>query len=172
MSESSTNNTNTTNNTNEVEKILNALLEREQEREAEYSRKMQELEVAELVRSMQDEAEALRAEYPEFDPEAELEGDVFRQLMQSGLDMKTAYEAVHLAELKEKAKAEANAKADEIRQGAEALARKKYLRPDEIGSQSVSSSSPAYRTRGVSALSKKQRADLARRSQLGEVIKL
>ena len=50
-------------------------------------------------RELRDRAEALKAEYPDFTLERELENPGFARLLNNGVDPKTAYEVVHHAEL-------------------------------------------------------------------------
>ena len=50
-------------------------------------------------RELRDRAEALKAEYPAFDLDRELEDPGFARLLNNGVDPKTAYEVVHHAEL-------------------------------------------------------------------------
>ena len=146
----------------EIEEMLSELLAREEARKEEYGRKMADYEIRELQRDLEKQADAVRADYPDFDEEKELENEVFKNLVLSGLDMKTAYEAVHLDELK--AASEADAKQAEERD----TAKKKTARPEENGSMS---SGGALFKSGVYGLSKKDRAELARRAQKGEIIR-
>ena len=150
----------------EIEEMLSELLAREEARKEEYGQKMADYEIREIQRGLERQAEAVRADYPDFDEEKELENEVFKNLVLNGLDMKTAYEAVHLDELK--AASEAKKKHAEEAASQEENVKKKAARPEENGSMSGGS---ALFKSGVYGLSKKERAELARRAQKGEIIR-
>lgn len=142
----------------EMENALKELLEREEERKRSYEEKLTDFEVKSIEKDLEREAEELKKVYPEFDREKELENGVFVNLLLAGLDMKTAYEAVHLDEIKEKAEVEKELSEEP----------KKVKRPVENGS--LGSESAIFKS-GVHALTGKDRKELAKRALRGEIIK-
>ncbi len=145
----------------EIEEELFTLQQQDAIREQSYQDKVKEIELKEIEAALEKEAEALKAEYPDFDVEAELENPVFVNLVNSGLPMKTAYEAIHLEEIKKLSAAEA---------GKKALSdyRKASKRPEENG---ISGGQGGILKSGVHSLSKGDRAELAKRARRGEVIR-
>ena len=137
----------------EIVAILENLLERENMRNADYEEKLRGFQVRGFENALLKEEAELKKTYPEFSLEKELSNDVFRKLIEAGLDMKTAFEAVHL---------------EEVRKKAEKTAEPKKKRPVENGSLGTDS---AIFKSGVYALSKKDRQELAKRAQRGEVIR-
>ena len=110
------------------------------------------------------EGERLKETYPEFNIVEESKNASFVSLVKSGIDVKTAYEAVHHNELVSKA-AEAAARNAEIK-AAETI-RQRAMRPAENG---LSSQSSAIIKNDVSKLSAVERAEIARRVSRGERI--
>jgi hypothetical protein len=131
------------------------LLKRDRERNADYEEKMKSFQIRELEENLLKEEAEVKKTYPDFSLEKELENAVFKTLVDAGLDIKTAYEAAHLDELKAKKEAE--------KQTAE-----KKRRPVENGS--LGGDSAIFKS-GVYALTKKDRAALAKRAQKGETIR-
>lgn len=145
----------------EIEEELFALSLKDQERQRDYEQRVKDMEIQKIEAQLAQEAEALRGEYPEFNVETELENPAFVRLVNSGLPMKTAYEALHLNEIKQQGAQEAGARAlEEYKRAA--------LRPDENG---ISLSQGGILKSGVHSLSKRDRAELARRARLGEIIR-
>ncbi len=110
------------------------------------------------------ESERLKETYPDFNIVEESKNASFVSLVKSGIDVKTAYEAVHHNELVSKAADEA-ARNAEIK-AAEAI-RQRAMRPAENG---LSSQSSAIIKSDVSKLSASERAEIARRVSRGERI--
>ncbi len=110
------------------------------------------------------ESEQLKEIYPDFNIFEESKNKSFVSLVQSGIDVKTAYEAVHHSELVSKAAMEA-ARTAEIK-AAEAI-KQRAMRPAENG---LSSQSSAIIKSDVSKLSPGERAEIARRVSRGERI--
>ena len=102
------------------------------------------------------EAQALTGIYPGFDVAGELQSPRFRQLLEMGLDMKTAFEATHHDTLVEEAMAYA-------------LAHGSAKRPVENGQRSLSAASTVT---GVRSMSRADRRDIIRRVSQGETIRL
>ncbi len=134
----------------EIVAILENLLEREEKRNADYEDALKGYKVREFENALLKEEAELQKAYPNFSLEKELSNDVFKKLVMAGLDMKTAFEAVHLDDVLKKKEAP------------------KKKRPVENGS--VGTDSAIFKS-GVYALSKKDRQELAKRAQRGEIIR-
>ena len=110
------------------------------------------------------EAEALKADYPNFDFKTESANRQFLGLLRSGIPVKQAYELIHMDEIKE---ASARAAAQTASEQMAAKMKSKAARPSENG---TSSQSAVIVKSDVSHLSKADRAEIARRVQRGEKI--
>lgn len=110
------------------------------------------------------EAEAMKGSYPDFDLAAESENPRFLSMLQSGVPVQTAYEVIHLDDIKAaSARTAAQAREKQVVEGIKARGQ----RPAENGA----SSQAAFVVKDdVSKLSRKDRADIARRSAMGEKI--
>lgn len=110
------------------------------------------------------EAENLKIIYPGFDFAAEAENPNFLSLLRSGVPLKQAFEVIHMDDIVAGAEAaQAAATEKQIVDGIRA----KGARPKENGSSSQS----AFLVKDdVSKLTKKDRAEIARRAALGEQI--
>lgn len=112
------------------------------------------------------EAEAARGEYPGLELDRELEDPRFLAMVCAGVGVKTAYEVTHLDEVKA-AVAQAAAREREKAVTDDILAR--GARPAENGTGAQN----ALRAKiDVARMTRAQRADIARRAGLGEVITL
>lgn len=136
----------------EIVAILEELLNREDKRKADYEDALKGYKVKEFENALLKEEAELQKTYPDFSLEKELSNNVFRKLIEAGLDMKTAFEATHLEDVLKKSKKD----------------EPKKKRPVENGS--VGTDSAIFKS-GVYALSKKDRQELAKRAQKGEVIR-
>ncbi len=136
----------------EIVAILEELLSREDKRKADYEDALKGYKVREFENALLKEEAELQKTYPDFSLEKELSNDVFRKLVEAGLDMKTAFEATHLE--------------DALKKGKKDEPKKK--RPVENGS--VGTDSAIFKS-GVYALSRKDRQELAKRAQRGETIR-
>ena len=118
-----------------------------------------------------DEAEALYAEwasgarelkkdYPDFDLAAAAKEPVFRRLLRAGVDIRSAYEATHISQVREAIRASAAAEAE-----ARTLdgVRLRGLRPNENGARPGG----AVLTGGMAGLTREQRARIAERAMRG-----
>lgn len=147
-----------------VQKILGARLKKlRQENEALQSRvaaqQEQQCRSAEhLIRSR----ESVAAVYPTYDPMREAENPVFLRLVQSGVDERTAYEAVHHRELVRCAMAYAAERA--VRQTARSIASGARVAENGGGSGAVMSNDPRR-------LTSDELADIRRRVMGGEKIR-
>ena len=110
------------------------------------------------------EGERLKETYPDFNIVEESKNASFVSLVKNGIDVKTAYEAVHHNELVSRAAEEA-ARTAEIK-AAETI-RQRAMRPAENG---LSSQSSAIVRSDVSKLSAVERAEIARGVSRGERI--
>lgn len=140
-------------------------LEREN---AQLKRQMDEVRMREnadrITAEWEKQGESLKAIYPQFDMRSEVANPKFAQLLQCGIDVKTAYEVVHKDELNMEAIQYATQHAkqqvtnDIIANG---------MRPTENG---LASQSATVVKSSVSQLTREQREDLARRARNGERI--
>ena len=110
------------------------------------------------------EAESVKNTYPSFDFKTEVQNPEFIKLLKSGVGVEHAYKMMHFDELTENAARVAAQTAD-----AQATARikSKSSRPSENG---TSSQSAAIVRSDVSTLTRKERAEIARRVARGEEI--
>ena len=140
------------------------------ERENEELRKMKNRQIGEQQANAQieawyREAEAMKSIYPSFDFKAESQNRDFLGLLRKGLPVQQAYELVHMDEIKEAtAKSAAQAAGAQM----EARIKSKASRPSENGMSSQSAA--IVRKDSVSSLSRKDRAEIAKRAQRGERI--
>ena len=144
----------------EIEEELYILQRADKEREQNFSERLKGIEIEKIEKELDAEAKALKEIYPDFDVEAELDNPTFASLVSGGLPMKTAYEVLHLEEIKKMGEEEA---------GKKALSKYKKTaqRPLENG---ISASKGGILKSGVRSLSKKDRAELAKRVAKGEII--
>ena len=112
------------------------------------------------------ESEALKAIYPGFDFDTETQNADFSKMLSVGVGVKAAYEAVHMDEIMSGAM---QYTAQRAQQQTVNNIRARGMRPDEgaMGSRAAGEA-----RLDVSKLSKKERADLARRAMAGEKITL
>lgn len=115
------------------------------------------------VDAWQQQAQEIKAEYEDFDLEAELQNPAFKAMLKAGAPMKNAYEALHMGDIK----AGVARKASEAREKQVTdNIRARGQRPTEGGSSGAGitySSDP-------SKLTAKERDELARRAERGERI--
>lgn len=121
-------------------------------------------EAAEMMKRWYDNSQELANTYPDFDMTQEIDNPKFIELVQKGVDLKTAYEVVHIADIMNREKKNA---ATEARRDVEQEYRSRDNRPYENG---LSAQSSAIIKSSVSSLSAKQRAELAKRAARGEKI--
>ena len=110
------------------------------------------------------QAEEMRALYPGFDLGAEVKNPQFVSLLKSGIPVQHAYEVIHMDEIKAGVAAmQAKATEKQVVDGIRA----KGARPQENGTAAQS----AFTVKDdVSKLSRKDRAEIARRVARGEII--
>ncbi len=133
------------------------LLRQQRQRQADES-------VQRQLRQWYGQAEEMRILYPSFDLGAEVKDPQFLSLLKSGVPVRHAYEVIHMDEIKEAAmRAQAKATEKQVVDGIRA----KGARPQENGTAAQS----AFTVKDdVSKLSKKDRAEIARRVARGESI--
>ena len=110
------------------------------------------------------EAEAVKELYPSFDFKTEAQNPEFLSLLRSGNTVEHAYKVLHFDELTQNAARVAAQTADAQ---AQARIKQKASRPSENG---TSSKSAIVVKNDVSSLTRKDRAEIARRVQRGEKI--
>lgn len=110
------------------------------------------------------EAEKVKELYPSFDFKTEAQNPEFLSLLRNGNSVEHAYKVLHFDELTQNAARVAAQTADAQ---AQARIKQKASRPSENG---TSSQSAAIVRNDVSSLTRKERAEIARRVQRGEKI--
>jgi len=112
------------------------------------------------------EGEQIKAEYPDFNLDKELQNADFRGLLKAKIPLKQAYELMHMDEIKQTA---ARSAAQQAGQRVAEKVRSRASRPAENGTSSQTGIS--YKPT-ASTWNKKDRAEVARRVERGEIIKL
>lgn len=107
-----------------------------------------------------EDAKTVQADYPDFNLDAECKNKDFVDLLSSGVGMKTAYEVVHINDVKAKV-------AQKVQSAVVNNVRSQGNRPDENGTNTQTG--VLFKT-DASKLTKEDRAEIARRAQRGEVI--
>ena len=111
------------------------------------------------------DAEGVKAMYPTFDLQTEMQNVHFRDILKKGLPMQQAFELIHMDEIRNAtAKNAAQTASEQMAANIKARA----ARPSENG---TSSKSAVIVKNDVSNLSKAYRAEIALRAQRGEKIK-
>lgn len=129
-------------------------------RTAEDERLRAQREVEASVAELNREAEALREIYPDFDLEEEVQNEEFQSMLRVNVPMKTAYEVLHLNEIKSSVAAAAE-------RNVVNNIRAKGNRPSENG---VTAQSGLTFKTDVSKLTSNDRREIARRVENGEDI--
>ena len=111
------------------------------------------------------QAEALKTRYPNFSLDAEARNPQFVRLLQSGIDVKTAFETIHHDEILSGAMMQT---AQAVRKSVTDNIKARGLRPSENGINAQAG--VVYKT-DVTKLTAKDRAEIARRASMGETIK-
>ena len=141
-------------------------LEREnQEFKAMRQRETAQQQFNQQIETWYKEADRVKELYPSFDFKAEVQNKQFLDLLKSGVGVEHAYKILHFDELTNDA---ARAAAQTADAQAQARMKQKASRPSENG---TSSQSAAIVKDNVANLTRKERAEIARRVARGETIK-
>lgn len=127
-------------------------------------RKQGEEQLQRQVETWYKEADRVKEIYPSFDFKVEAQNPEFLKLLEHGNTVEHAYKVLHFDELTQNA---ARAAAQTADAQAQARIKQKASRPSENG---VSSKSAVIVKNDVSSLTRKERAEIARRVQRGESI--
>lgn len=131
---------------------------------AEQSRARNEQAAQQQLQAWYAEGEAVKAEYPDFDLAAEVKNPAFLSMLRSGVPVKHAYEVSHFNDIKSGVAQQA---ARQTEKNVVDGIRAKGSRPAENG---VSSQSGITFRSDVSKLTRRDRAEIARRVARGEEI--
>ena len=130
---------------------------------------LQEIERRENARRLyaewQRQAESMKAIYPNFSLENETKNPQFVKLLQGGVDVKAAFDAVHHDEILSGAMMQT---ANAVRKNVTDSIKARGLRPSENG---INAQAGVIVKNDVSKLTAKDRAEIARRARMGETIK-
>ena len=126
----------------------------------ENEKRLQEAKTLSLAEKIKAQAEETKKFYKDFDIKKELENPEFRRLIRAGVSVKNAYEVLNIEGILDNNSREAE------RQVLDSI-RHKTNRPVENGSEL---SGGILLSNGISKLTKKQRAELAKRAASGEKI--
>ena len=136
---------------------------------AEKDKALKEIERRENVKRIygewQRQADSLKAVYPNFSLEKEIENPQFGKLLQGGVDVKAAFEAIHHDEILSGAMMKT---ANAVRKNVTDNIKARGLRPSENG---INAQAGVIVKNDVSKLTPKDRAEIARRARMGETIK-
>ena len=140
-------------------------LERENEElRAIRQRQIGQVQAQQQIDEWYQQADKVKELYPSFDFKTEAQNPEFLSLLKSGNTVEHAYKVLHFDELTQNAARVAAQTADAQ---AQARIKQKASRPSENG---ISSQSAAIVRNDVSTLTRKERAEIARRVQRGEKI--
>ena len=131
---------------------------------AMHQRQIGQEQFQQQIESWYKEADRVKELYPSFDFKAETQNPEFLSLLKHGNSVEHAYKVLHFDELTQNA---ARAAAQTADAQAQARIKQKASRPSENG---VSSKSAVIVKNDVSSLTRKERAEIARRVQRGEKI--
>ena len=113
----------------------------------------------------QRQSESLKTRYPNFNLGAEAANPQFVKLLQSGIDVKTAFETIHHDEILSGAMMQT---AQAVRKNVTDSIKARGLRPSENG---INAQAGVIVKNDVSKLTPQDRAEIARRARMGETIK-
>lgn len=136
----------------------NANFQRERQRQENQEKANQELQ------KWYQQGEALKEYYPDFDLATEADNEQFVSLLKNGIDVKTAYEVIHMDELIPGAMART---ASEVKQRMAQSQQSRASRPVEAG---MKANSGVVTKTDVSKLTKKDCEEIERRVARGEKI--
>lgn len=125
---------------------------------------MREQQIRESWQNILTQSEQLKATYPGFDLDTEFQNPHFQSLIQSGVPVQTAYEVIHMDDIKNGI---AQTTAQSVQQQAAHKAKAKAARPSENG---LHNQGGITIKNDVTKLTKADRAEIARRVARGEQI--
>ena len=141
-------------------------LEKENAKQAEELKEIQRRENANRAYAeWQRQSESLKTRYPNFSLENEAKNPQFVKLLQSGIDVKTAFETMHHDEILSGAMLQT---ANAVRKNVTDSIKARGLRPSENG---INAQAGVIVKNDVHKLTSKDRAEIARRARMGETIK-
>lgn len=146
------------------ERAIKQLEEENKELKAIRQRQIGQQQANQQLNTWYQQAEEVKKMYPSFDLKAEAQNPQFLGMLRSGVNMQHAYETLHLDEITQNAARVAAQTADAQ---AQERIKQKASRPSENG---TSSKSAVIVKNDVSSLTRKERAEIARRVQRGEKI--
>ena len=141
-------------------------LEKENAKQAEALKEIQRRENANRAYAeWQRQSESLKTRYPNFSLENEAQNPQFVKLLQSGIDVKTAYETVHHDEILSGAMMQT---ANAVRKNVTDSIKARGLRPSENG---INAQAGVIVKNDVTKLTPKDRAEIVRQARMGKTIK-
>lgn len=135
----------------DMERMAREMLERQNKERQQYSQWLRE-------------AEAIKEQYPDFDLNTEVENPQFTAMLQSGVDLKHAYEVIHMNDIMDSTRQNA------MKVSANAVTSTIAARGQRPSENAGSSNSSVAYKRDVHSLTPKDREDIARRVARGEKV--
>lgn len=126
---------------------------------------LRDMSVRKTLEGWQSGAEALKAENPSFDLRMELRDSRFRDLLKAGVDMRTAYDCVHLNERLDVAVRTA---CERTRENTVSTIRARGFRPDENGA--AGRGGRGVSPPDVSRMTRREREQIEKRCARGEKV--
>ena len=140
--------------------LIKRLIWENRQLKAHFEEEKKNAEVKSRTDELRAQAEETKAAYPDFDFEAEIKNPEFARLLKAGVKVKDAYEVINIDAILDRSSKDAEKKVvDSIRANAS--------RPIENGSEGGSG---ILLSGNASKLTRKERADLAKRAAKGEKI--
>ena len=147
---------------NDRDNFIQRLIAQNEALRRENEEAMQREAVRERANKLKEEAQKVKSIYPQFDFNTEIKNEGFVKLLRAGIGMKEAYEVCNIETILKQSEKTAQKKVvDAIRQ--------KGARPVENGTEPGGG---IVFEKKISRLTKKQRAELAKRAEKGEKIEL
>lgn len=144
------------------DRLIKALIAQNEELKRQSEEQQRKSAARERAVRLREEAQAVKRQYPQFNFEAEIKKEGFVKLLRAGVGMKEAFEVCNMEAILGQRETAAEKKAAE-------QIRAKGTRPVENGTKADCG---VLFGKNVSKLTKKQRAELARRAEKGEKIEL
>ena len=147
------------------ERAMRELEKENEELKAIRQRQIGQQQFQQQMNTWHQEADKVKEIYPSFDIKTEVKNPQFLAMLKAGVPMEHAYQTLHLDEITQNAARVAAQTADAQ---AQARIKQKASRPSENG---TSSQTAVVVKNDVSNLTRKDRAEIARRVERGETIK-